>query len=70
MFFQGLDQVFIWVLSSIKVFVAHIDGEVVGCIVWSEKSGFRKEAVLEAEPVAIIPGLYSGDEVLMLELLK
>jgi len=36
-------------------FVAVVNGEVVGYIVWSQKSGFRPEAVVELEQLAVSP---------------
>ncbi len=36
-------------------FVAERDGEIVGYIIWVQKSGFRPEAVLELEQVAVSP---------------
>ncbi len=37
----------------IRQFVALLEGEVIGYIQWVEKSGFRKEAVLELEQIAV-----------------
>jgi ribosomal protein S18 acetylase RimI-like enzyme len=39
----------------IKIFVAEVEGEVVGYIQWIEKSGFRKEVILELEQIAVLP---------------
>lgn len=39
----------------IKYFVAELENEIVGYIQWIEKSGFRKEVVLELEQIAVIP---------------
>ncbi len=36
-------------------FVAESNGEVVGYIIWVQKSGFRPEAVLELEQLAVSP---------------
>ena len=36
-----------------RIFVADSDEKILGYCVWTEKSGFRKEAVLELEQVAI-----------------
>ncbi len=35
--------------------VAESEGEVVGYIIWVQKSGFRPEAVLELEQLAVLP---------------
>lgn len=35
--------------------MAHADKEIVGYIQWMEKSGFRKEVVLELEQIAVSP---------------
>lgn len=39
----------------IKYFVAELKNEIVGYIQWIEKSGFRKEVVLELEQIAVLP---------------
>ena len=39
----------------IEYFVAEDEGKVVGYIQWIEKSGFRKEAVLELEQIGVLP---------------
>lgn len=39
----------------IRIFVAKVDEEIVGYIQWIEKSGFRKEVVLELEQLAVLP---------------
>ena len=50
-----------WVSSTLAaeprylVFVVALDGRVVGYIFWSQKSGFRAEAVLELDQIAILP---------------
>lgn len=36
-------------------FVAESEGEIVGYIIWVQKSGFRPEAVLELEQLAVLP---------------
>lgn len=36
-------------------FVAEIEGSIVGYITWSQKSGFRPEAILELEQIAVLP---------------
>ena len=36
-------------------FVAESNGEVVGYIVWGQKSGFRPEVILELEQLAVLP---------------
>ncbi|PML49316.1 3-oxoacyl-ACP synthase [Vibrio lentus] len=36
-------------------FVAESEGQVVGYIIWVQKSGFRPEAVLELEQLAVLP---------------
>lgn len=36
-------------------FIAESDGEIVGYIIWVQKSGFRPEAVLELEQLAVLP---------------
>jgi ribosomal protein S18 acetylase RimI-like enzyme len=38
-----------------QFFVAELEGDVAGFIYWSEKSGFRKEAVVELEQIAVHP---------------
>ena len=38
-----------------QLFVAEIDSGIVGIIFWTEKSGFRKEAVVELEQIAVHP---------------
>lgn len=42
----------------IRYFVAVLEGEIVGYIQWMEKSGFRKEVILELEQVAVLPTLH------------
>jgi ribosomal protein S18 acetylase RimI-like enzyme len=50
-----------WILCNfrayprIRIIVAHADKEIVGYIQWMEKSGFRKEVVLELEQIAVLP---------------
>jgi ribosomal protein S18 acetylase RimI-like enzyme len=36
-----------------RIFVADSDGKILGYAVWTEKSGFRKEVVLELEQIAV-----------------
>jgi ribosomal protein S18 acetylase RimI-like enzyme len=38
-----------------RYFVAEHDARVVGYVVWVEKSGFRAEAVVELEQIAVLP---------------
>lgn len=38
----------------IRLFVAEDDGMLVGYVQWAEKSGFRKEVVLELEQIAVL----------------
>lgn len=40
---------------KMQFFVALVDNKVVGLIFWTEKSGFRKEAVIELEQMAVDP---------------
>ena len=40
-------------------YVLEVESKIVGYIVWSQKSGFRPEAVLELEQLAILPN-YQG----------
>jgi len=42
------------------IYVADIDNEIVGYIIWVQKSGFRPEAVLELEQLAVMPN-YQGN---------
>jgi ribosomal protein S18 acetylase RimI-like enzyme len=50
-----------WVTATAKsyprtrYFVAEHDARIVGYIVWAEKSGFRAEAVVELEQIAVLP---------------
>lgn len=39
----------------IRYFVAEVETQIVGYIQWMEKSGFRKEVVLELEQIAVLP---------------
>jgi ribosomal protein S18 acetylase RimI-like enzyme len=39
----------------IKYYIAEINKDIIGYIQWIEKSGFRKEVVLELEQIAILP---------------
>ncbi len=49
-----------WIRCNIRAyprmqyFVAEADGKVVGYILWVEKGGFRKEAVLELEQIGVL----------------
>jgi ribosomal protein S18 acetylase RimI-like enzyme len=43
----------------IRLFIAEIDKEIVGYIQWTEKSGFRKEVILELEQIAVLPSYQS-----------
>jgi len=36
-------------------YVAEQDDIIVGYIIWSQKSGFRKEAIIELEQIAVLP---------------
>jgi len=38
-----------------RIYVAERDGRVVGFAMWTEKSGFRAQAVLELEQIAVAP---------------
>ncbi|MDA0150679.1 GNAT family N-acetyltransferase [Vibrio sp. LaRot3] len=42
------------------IYVADIENEIVGYIIWAQKSGFRPEAVLELEQLAVMPN-YQGN---------
>jgi ribosomal protein S18 acetylase RimI-like enzyme len=50
-----------WIKCNFKVFprmqyfVAQFKGKVLGYILWVEKGGFRKNAVLELEQIAVHP---------------
>ncbi|NOH97007.1 GNAT family N-acetyltransferase [Vibrio sp. 99-70-13A1] len=50
-----------WLLCNLNAFprflsyVIEIESNIVGYIVWSQKSGFRTEAVLELEQLAVLP---------------
>ncbi|WP_133154421.1 GNAT family N-acetyltransferase, partial [Vibrio splendidus] len=39
-------------------FIVESEGEIVGYIVWVQKSGFRPEAVLELEQLAVLPSAH------------
>lgn len=41
-----------------QFFVAELSGEIVGVAFWTEKSGFRKEAIVELEQIAVLPALH------------
>jgi ribosomal protein S18 acetylase RimI-like enzyme len=38
-----------------RYFVAVVEDDVVGYVLWTEKSGFRKDVVLELEQIAVLP---------------
>ena len=38
-----------------RYYVAVVDGGVVGYVLWTEKSGFRSDVVLELEQIAVLP---------------
>ncbi len=38
-----------------QLFIAERGGEIIGLIFWTEKSGFRREAVVELEQIAVHP---------------
>ena len=42
---------------KIQFFVAERNGEIVGVAFWTEKSGFRKEAIVELEQIAVHPSM-------------
>ena len=37
-------------------YVSVVNGQIVGYIVWAQKSGFRPEVILELEQIAVLPG--------------
>lgn len=39
----------------IRLFVAENEGMIMGYVQWIEKSGFRKEVILELEQIAVLP---------------
>ncbi len=39
----------------VRIYLAQVDEETVGYIQWIEKSGFRREVVLELEQIAVMP---------------
>ena len=39
-------------------FVAEVNDSIVGYIIWNQKSGFRSEAVIELEQIAVLPNLH------------
>lgn len=43
-----------------RFFLADVAGAVAGYIVWGEKSGFRREVVLELEQMAVLPDFRSN----------
>jgi ribosomal protein S18 acetylase RimI-like enzyme len=66
-FNRQLDSV-AWVTCNFRAyprvlyFVAELNGAVIGFVEWIQKSGFRKEVVLELEQLGIIPD-YQGQGV-------
>jgi ribosomal protein S18 acetylase RimI-like enzyme len=40
---------------KVQIFVAEANEEIVGMIYWTEKSGFRQEAVVDLEQLAVLP---------------
>lgn len=38
----------------LRLYVAELEGDVVGYILWTEKSGFRDEAVIELDQLAVL----------------
>lgn len=40
-----------------QFFVAECDGKIVGVAFWTEKSGFRREAIVELEQIAVDPSV-------------
>lgn len=40
---------------SKRVFAARFGGKIVGYAVWGEKSGFRNQAIIELEQIAVLP---------------
>lgn len=42
-----------------RVFTAHTNGHIIGYAIWGEKSGFRSQAVIELEQIAVLPA-YQG----------
>jgi len=52
-------------------YVSERDGKIEGYIIWSQKSGFRPEAVLELEQIAVLPdrqGKGIGEDLIFLSL--
>lgn len=43
---------------KMQLFVAEHKDQIVGLIFWTEKSGFRKEAIVELEQIAVHPALH------------
>ena len=43
---------------KIQFFVAEYLDQIVGLVFWTEKSGFRKEAIVELEQIAVQPSLH------------
>jgi len=42
-------------LPKTQSFVADLDGRIVGLALWTERSGFRRDAVIELEQIAVHP---------------
>lgn len=42
---------------KIQFFVAEYENQIVGIAFWTEKSGFRKEAIVELEQIAVLPAM-------------
>ena len=61
--FNRQKQSFQWLQSTLNAaprflsFVAQEQGRVVGYILWAQKSGFREQAVLELDQIAVLPEL-------------
>lgn len=39
------------------MYVAILEGELVGFIIWSQKSGFRQEAIMDLEQIGVLPNM-------------
>jgi len=53
---------------KVQIFVAEVNEEIIGMIYWTEKSGFRQEAVLDLEQLAVLPqkqGLGVGTQLIV-----
>jgi len=59
--FPRQKQSFDWLECTIKAFprllcfIAEHDSQIIGYIIWAQKSGFRPEAIIELEQIAIHP---------------